>query len=60
MSDTDKKDVIIAAVSSLEKLEAAIASGCKTLFLLAGTDRPKLFLLFRRQCSFYLFLWNLR
>lgn len=31
-----KNDVIIAAVSTLELLEAAIKSNCKTLFLLTG------------------------
>jgi glycerol uptake operon antiterminator len=36
MNGTDKKDVIIAAVSSPEKLDAAIASNAKTLFLLTG------------------------
>jgi len=36
MISTDKKDVIIAAVSSPEKLDAAITSAVKTLFLLTG------------------------
>ena len=35
--NTDKKtDAVIAAVSSLDKLDAAIESPCKTLFLLTG------------------------